>query len=108
MKNLTFAVALLAIFLTACNNNSDKSNETQTRSIEATQSKTPATTQNKKGTAPLKEIVSSYLQIKNGLATDDGKDAASGGKAFVEAIGNVDKTKFTAEQNKTYTDIADE
>ncbi len=48
------------------------------------------------------------MQIKNGLANDNGKDAASGGKAFVDAIAKVDKTKFTADQNKTYTDIADD
>ncbi len=108
MKNSIFGIALFAIFLTACNNSSDKSNETQTTSSDTTQANTPTTTEDKKDAAPLKEIVSSYLQIKNGLATDNGKDAASGGKAFVDAIGKVDKTKFTAAQNKTYTDIADD
>jgi hypothetical protein len=108
MKNSIFGIALFVLFLTACHNSSDKSNETQTRSIDTTQSKTPATTQDKKEAAPLQEIVNSYLQIKNGLVIDNGKDAASGGKAFVEAIGNVDTTKFTADQNKTYTDIADD
>ena len=33
-------------------------------------------------TVSIKEIVSQYLPIKNGLANDNGKDAASAGKSF--------------------------
>jgi hypothetical protein len=54
----------------------------------------------------IKEIVSQYLQIKNGLANDNGKDAASAGKAFVESIGKMDKTSLTAEKMKIWDDIS--
>ena len=39
----------------------------------------------------MKEMVTQYLQMKNALANDNGKDAASAGKAFVESMGNGQK-----------------
>lgn len=108
MKKTMIGIAIFASFLIACNNNNDKSGETQTKTTDTAQANIPAKSGDIKDAAPLKEIINTYLQIKNGLANDNGKDAASGGKAFVDAIGKVDKSKFTADQNKTYTDIADD
>ncbi len=106
MNKTIIGIAIFAIFFAACNSGSDTSADSQTKTSDTIQANNSAKTENTQDAAPLKDIVSSYLQIKNGLASDNGKDAASGGKSFVEAIANVDKTKFTDVQNKTYTNLA--
>lgn len=91
----TFAIGAFAIV--ACNNANNKSNGTGDTTADAAQSNTQ--------TASIKEIVSGYLQLKNALANDDGKEAANGGKAIVDAMQKFDKASLNAEQKKTYEDI---
>lgn len=112
MKKMIFGLAIAATILAACNSNRNKAIENQNVSKNAqalsqsdssalkTQSVTEA-----KNTISIKEIVNQYLQIKNGLANDNGKEAASAGKAFVESIGKMDKTSLTAEKKKIWDDI---
>ncbi|MEO5995786.1 MAG: DUF3347 domain-containing protein [Chitinophagaceae bacterium] len=97
-----------AISFAACNNDNNSAKGSNAKTTDSTAIQTPAAPINEAKANPLKETLSAYLQIKNGLANENGKDAASGGKALVDAIGKVDKTKFTADQNKTYSDVADD
>jgi len=55
--------------------------------------------------ASLKTVVDHYLHIKNALVSNDGSDAASGGKEMADAMGKIDKSLFTAEQKKVYDDV---
>ena len=113
MEKLIFGLAIAATMLAACNNNRNKSTGNQTMSndtqvISQTDSPTLTTLSvtDAKNPVSIKEIVSQYLQIKNGLANDNGKDAASAGKVFVESIGKMDKTSLTAEKKKIWDDIS--
>ena len=111
MKKMILGLAIVATILAACNSTGNKSAESQNRTNS---SQVNSQTDNSKtSSAPIamdsfsiKEIVSQYLQIKNGLANDNGKDAASAGKVFVESISKLDKSSLTAEKIKIWDDIS--
>ena len=108
MKNSIIGIAVFAISLAACNSGSNKSDVTQTKNTDSVEVSMPTKTEDKNVAAPIKEIVTSYLQIKNGLASDNGKDAAVGGAALMEAIAKTDKSSMTGAQKKVYEDMADD
>jgi len=53
----------------------------------------------------IKEIVISYLQLKNALADDNSAGAATAGKKLVTAFKSFDKTALNATQKKTYEEV---
>ena len=111
MKNFLFGLAIVATTLAACNSTSNKSSESQNRtnseqSNSQTDNPKTSSASDVMDTFSIKEIISQYLQIKNSLANDNGKDAASAGKAFVESIGKMNKTSLTAEKMKIWDDIS--
>ncbi len=108
MKTLFITgVAMAAITFSACNGSSTSSKENSaTDDTAATQPQAAAT--QTKSNSPLKDVTTAYLQVKNGLVTDNGNDAATGGKAFNEALAKVDKSSMSAEQKKSFEDIADD
>jgi hypothetical protein len=113
MKKLILVLAIAATTLAACSSNSNKSTESNSRSndkqsISQTDKAKTSSDSDAMNTFSIKAIVSQYLQIKNGLANDNGKDAAGAGKAFVESIGKMDKTLLTAEKKKRWEDISDD
>ena len=109
MKTLLIvAIALSAISISACNGNNTSAND-NSKTGDTTAAQTPATaTETKSSSTPLNDLTTAYLQIKNGLAIDNGNDAASGGKAFGDALAKVDKGSMSAEQKKSFDDIADD
>lgn len=108
MKIIFFGMAIAAVSFTACNSNNttSKTNE-QNSNDAASQTKMQTATETNKP-ASINEIVAAYLQIKNGLSNDNGNNAATGGKAFVEALGKIDKSSMSATQKKSFEDIADD
>lgn len=74
---------------------------------DATQTTNPVSA-DVKATVSIKEIVTAYLQLKNALAKDNGKDAATTGNAIVATLATVDMKSLSAEQMKSYMDIADD
>ena len=68
----------------------------------------PSTAIEPKGTASVNELLTAYLQIKNALASDNATEAATGGNAFVIAIDKMDKSAMTADQQKSFNDMADD
>lgn len=108
MKTLFITgVAIAAITFSSCNGSSTSSKENSaTGDISATQSQATAT--ETKSNSPLKDVTTAYLQIKNGLANDNGNDAATGGNSFNEALAKVNKSSMSAEQKKSFEDIADD
>jgi hypothetical protein len=109
MKKIIFIFAIAAATLAACNSTGNKSAANQNESNGA-QASSPAdnaaTASGVKNTAATKEIVTQYLLIQDGLANDNGEDAATAAKAFVQAIGNVNIASFNADQKKTWEDIS--
>ena len=108
MKTLFITgVAAAAITFSACNGSSTstKENSTTGDTSVSQQSAAPSET---KSNSPVKDVTTAYLQIKNGLANDNGNDAASGAKAFNEALAKVDKSAMSAEQKKYFEDVADD
>ena len=111
MKIFLFGLAIVATTLAACNSTSNKSSESQNRtnseqSNSQTDNPKTSSASDVMDTFSIKEIISQYLQIKNSLANDNGKDAASAGKAFVESISKMDKSSLTAEKMKIWDDIS--
>ena len=109
MKKTIFIVTIAAITLAACNSTGNKSaaNQNESNATQASsQTGKASTSQGVKNTAATKEIVNQYLLIKDGLANDKGNDAATGAKAFVQAIGNIDIASINTDQKKTWDDIS--
>lgn len=57
---------------------------------------------------PANEIISGYLQIKNALINENGKDAATAGRAIVTALAKADTKNLSDAQKKVYLDIAED
>lgn len=64
-----------------------------------------ASTQKNAATSP---IIDSYLQIKNGLVSDDKDAAAKGGTALLAAFSNFDVSPLDEAQHKEYMDIVED
>ena len=113
MKNKIIGFAIAAITLAACNNN----NAADTKQTEV-KNDTPATSTVQKvadttvtpttAAFPAKEILAGYLQVKNALTKDNGKEAATAGNAIVATLATVDMKSISAEKMKSYMDIADD
>ena len=68
----------------------------------------PASAATNVATFPTKEILAGYLQMKNALAKDNGKDAETAGSAMVVTLAQVDMKSLSDVQMKSYMDIADD
>jgi hypothetical protein len=116
-----FTIGVLA--LGACNSGNNSSSATQDTTTAGTAATTPADTTaakpvaeitpqftdvNPKIAAAIKTVTDNYLGIKNALAGDNDKEAASGGKAMATALTGVDASLFTPEQKKIYTENEDD
>lgn len=116
MKNIFFAfIAITSLVFVACNGDeqADNPDAAKVSKDSAAQTGSPSdkdikavavtyTDVNPQIASSLKEIVDHYLHIKNALANDNEKEAASGGDAMFKAMNKVDKSLFTAEQKKIY------
>jgi hypothetical protein len=106
MKYFFLIAAISITVFTACNSNNNSQAKVESDSAQPKQ-EAPAMTETKT-TAPVKDILSSYLQLKNALAGDNGNDAASAGNTMVDAFKKFDKSALTAAQKKTYEDVEDD
>ena len=115
MKRTFISVlALSAILFTACNNESGKANDNHQMHNDTMQHATTKDSEAVKAiavtytkvdaqvAASIKAIADHYLHIKNALANDNSKDAASGANEMVAVIGKLDKSLLTAEQKTAY------
>lgn len=121
MKNILIGFAIAATTLAACNNNSSnqttdtkqsdaKSDTAMANHQQPTTDTVASQTASTNNTAvfPAKEILAGYLQLKNALAKDNGKDAATAGNSIVATLAKVDMKSLSKEQMKSYMDIADD
>ena len=111
MKNTFLSAAILATLFAACQSNGGKAPEQIVTSAATENKETPAPSKDA-ATAPVVKpgmadgIVKPYLQLKDALAKDNGKDAAAAGKEIVAALANMDVKALTPAQKKTYDDVA--
>ncbi len=113
MTNIILGFVISAASLTACNNN----NAADTKQT-AIKNDTPVTSAVQKvadttvtptaAVFPVKEILTGYLQLKNALTKDNGKEAATAGNAIVATLATVDMKSIPADKMKSYMDIADD
>ena len=122
MKKIILGIATVTlVVITSCNSNdkSSKKNDTSKMNTDTTKTVTTDNSQitevthsftnvDPKAAASLKTVVEHYLHIKNALVSNDGNEAASGGKAMADAISKVDKSLLSAEQKKVYDDVEDD
>lgn len=114
MKSIIIGIAISTISLVACNNGNDQSAGASKKSTDTMQTMTTAPKSGSSNSgdvtssSSIKDLVGNYFHLKNALANDDGKDAASAGQAMVAAMGKLDTASFTPDQKKVYKDMADD
>lgn len=105
MKNTFISIVVVSVVCVACNNANNKTNTAKSDSSGIQQTGGKATSA---GNASIKEIVAGYLQLKNALSNDNGKEAAGSGKAITVALQKFDTTALTPVQKKIYSDVQDD
>lgn len=75
----------------------DKGHDEEKRDIEASSDKNAATT----------AMIDGYLEIKNGLVSDDKSAAAKGGESLLKAFSDFDMGSLTKEQHSEYMEIVE-
>lgn len=116
MKRLAFAVVVTGIFLLGSNEGlaQHESHEMKSMSKKDSLDKMKSAVTDSKSSADpkvaasIKEIVASYLHLKNALVSDKSKDAATAGEEMAHAMGTVDKSLLTADQKKLYEEVEDD
>ena len=106
MKTIIIIV-FTAISLSACNSNDNQSKETTTTTTDTTQTEAQANT-DANSNNPVNNVVTAYLQLKNALANDNSKDAATAGSEVQKAIEQADIASFSADQKKVFADVKDD
>jgi hypothetical protein len=120
-KKIIIAASIIAVILIACKSG-EKKNEHEGHNMNTDTSRHATTTEEKeiktvavsftnldaKLAASIKEIVDHYLHIRNGLAADDSKEAASAGQAMVVSMKKIDKSLFTADQKNVFDELEDD
>lgn len=108
MKTIFFGVVIVAASFTACINNNNGSKTANTKSADTSETTTQVSNTTEKQNASVDEAVTAYLQVKNALTTDNGKEAAAAGKQLHEAMLKLDNASFAADQKKVYDDVKDD
>lgn len=111
MKKVFFAVAIIAISVSACKSNTTSTTEENKNGVTLQNADSVASgvnNLNANDNGPIHQMVTQYLKIKNALVNDNGNDAANAGTAFVKAMNKLDKNSLSAENKKTWDNIADD
>lgn len=106
MKTIFIGMAITAISFASCNSGSNTAENKKTSDTGHMEMMAMEATATSSTPSSLNEIIAHYLHIKNGLAKDNSKEAATGGTAMMESFAKFDQSKLTAEQKKAYEDIA--
>ncbi|PQJ09362.1 hypothetical protein CJD36_019125 [Flavipsychrobacter stenotrophus] len=107
MKKIITVFSIIIIANTSCNTGNTEENAGDKQRVDTTApppSNHTATT----AKASIKGITDGYLHLKNALATDNSKDAATAGKEILTAMYNIDTVVMDAAQRKTYMAISDD
>jgi uncharacterized protein (DUF885 family) len=104
MKNIIFAIAISAISLTACNNSSNKSTE----SNKTNDNPAPVVQTATASASPVGGLLQTYLQMKNDFANNDDKGAADAGNKMLKAFNGFDESSLKEADKKSFEDIRDD
>lgn len=112
MKTIIIGLALTVIAIESCNNsNNNASDAKQTDDPKDTSTSMhqqavtdTAGTQNP-AAFPGKEVLAGYLQLKNALAKDNAKDAATAGNTIVTVLEKAHYGPLPADQQKAIADL---
>ena len=107
MKTIILGVALAAATFISCSENNNASKESTAGISDTIQTNVQGDDTAKKP-ALSKELIAGYLHLKNALANDEGKEAATAGKAVSIAIQRMDHEPLTAVQRKVYNDVKED
>ena len=107
MKTLIM-IAVAAISLSACNNNDNQPNETTATSGDTAKTGMQSATTVTNSNMAINNMVKAYLELKNALANDNSKDAATAGSEMQKAVENADPATFSADQKKIFADVKDD
>ena len=105
MKSILFGITILALTCTACTQNSSKPTEANNADSANVNTTTPSENPSKQST---NEVVTHYLHLKNALTADNSQEAATAGKAIVEALQKIDTATLTADQSRAFGDMKDD
>jgi hypothetical protein len=103
---ILFIVAVAAIALSACNNTDNQSKESTVKTGDTTL--TPPAPSKTNNESSIKEMVTAYLQLKNALANDNSKEAATAGGDLQAAIEKADAASFSAAQKKVFNEVSED
>ena len=111
MKNILRLLTVMTLTLAACTNSSsdkkDTGKSTNPPAVpgnDTTMKKTKETL----STVSIKEILDSYLQMKNAFANDKDANAATAANDMTKAIAGFNKAALTPDQAKNFTDITED
>lgn len=107
MKAFVFSIAASAMILIACGDGGKNEKQANNRGDTVTKIETTTNTTTTQE-ASVDEAVTAYLQIKNALIADNGKEAAAAGKQLDKAMLNLDNASFTSDQKKVYDDVQED
>lgn len=103
MKNIFFVIAIGAITLSACNNSSNQSEQSNKMNDSSKEVQKVAAL-----TSPVNGLLQIYLQMKNDFVNDDDKGAAKAANEMLKALNDFDKSSLKEEEKKAFEDIADD
>ncbi len=115
MKNIFLGIAIATAGLTACNTQPDnKANDTHqmgdhnmmdsSMNPSGMESDHMGMMENKN----MDNVVSSYFNLKNALANDNAKEAATAGTEVATAVQQVDEAGLSPAQKKIYEEVKDD
>lgn len=109
MKFLLYVILgmmLMMTLLAACGGEDETTDIKQVDNTANSNNLPDSTISTNVAVADITPIVASYLEMKNELAADDSREAATAGLHMIKAIEAFDKTTLNAELSKEYDDIA--
>lgn len=107
-KVIAVVIITVGVFLFACNSGNNKSKETEKSTQVIANAGSPSDTTLQSSASTIKDLVSSYLQLKNALAADDGKGAAKAADEMKASLSAIDVSRFDSAQKKSYNNLADD
>jgi hypothetical protein len=108
MKIIVSGIVIIAALLTACNSNNSQSTTDNTKTRDTMTASTQTANTSSQQPAPVNEVVTAYLHMKNALANDNGNDAASAGKQLSDAMTKMDQASLNTNQKQVYDDVKDD
>lgn len=106
MKSIITVFALIIIANTSCNTGNNEKSGANMQGVD-----TIAPPSGRATTTPkisINGIVDAYLHLKNALASDNSKDAATAGSEILTAMYNMDTALMDVPQRKAYLAISDD